>query len=337
MDNPVTRAAASLPDRTAGQVAMFGNRLRKTDRHLRRWARRDGVTCYRVYDCDIPEVPLCIDRYDDALVVAWYAPELAPPGQAPGIWFDAMLAAASDALEVPPARIHARIRAPQKGAEQYVRLAPEPFRRVVDEGGLRFEVDLAAHVDVGLFLDHRPLRHEVRALARDRDVLNLFAYTAAFSVHAAAFGARTTTSVDLNNTYLAMARRNFELNGISDFDQHRLVRADVMAWLREARTERFDIAIVDPPTFSNSKKMAGVFDVQRDHPELLAGVIRLMRQGSVIYFSTNHRRFRPAFESLADFGDAGHRIASCEEISARTVPPDFRDRRIHRAWHLQVK
>jgi 23S rRNA G2069 N7-methylase RlmK/C1962 C5-methylase RlmI len=315
---------------------MLENRLRKNDRHLRRWARREGVGCYRVYDCDIPEIPVCIDRYGEALVLAWFAPELAPPGAGPTAWLDAMVAAAGRALDVPLADIHARIRAPQKGAEQYVRLAPAPALRIVHEGGLAFEVDLAAHVDVGLFLDHRPLRAEVHSLAAGRDVLNLFAYTGAFTVHAAAGGARTTTSVDLNNTYLAMARRNLELNGFRDEQRHRLIRADVMAWLREPTRDSFDIAIVDPPTFSNSKKMAGIFDVQRDHPELLAGVIRLMRPGGRIFFSTNHRRFRPDFDALAAFGDVARRVRHVEEISARTVPPDFRDRRIHRAWSMEL-
>ncbi len=312
---------------------MFANRLRKNDRHLQRWARRESIRCYRVYDCDIPELPLSVDRYEDALVIAWFAPARAP--EAADAWLAAMVTAAADALEVPVGEVYARIRAPQKGASQYTRLAPEPALRVVTEGGLRFEVDLAAYVDVGLFLDHRPLRHEVATLAPGRDLLNLFCYTGAFSVHAAAAGASSTTSVDLNRNYLTIAHKNFELNGIAAASAHRFIRADVMQWLDEPRAERFDIAVVDPPTFSNSKKMDGVFDVQRAHPALLAGVAALMRPGGVIYFSTNHRRFRPAFDEIPPA--QARRLAPPEELSHRSVPPDFRDRKIHRAWRFDVK
>ncbi len=319
---------------------MLGNRLAKTARHLGRWARREGVSCLRLYDCDIPEVPLAVDRYGEALVVAWYAPERPPEGPAaiePEAWLEVMLATISRTLETPRERIHARIRAPQRGDDRYRRLAPAPALAIVDEGGLAFEVDLAGHVDVGLFLDHRPLRAEVRGLSANADVLNLFCYTAAFSVHAAAGGARSTTSVDLNATYLAMARRNLELNGFRDGERHQLIRADVLAWLAETpATPRFDLAVVDPPTFSNSKKMAGVFDVQRDHVPLLDAVLRRMRPGGQVFFSTNHRRFRPDLSALSPRPPRSPPLASVTEISARTVPPDFRDKRIHRAFHLQL-
>jgi 23S rRNA G2069 N7-methylase RlmK/C1962 C5-methylase RlmI len=343
---------------------MLANRLRKNARHLGRWARREGVSCYRLYDCDIPELPLAVDRYGEALVVAWYVPEPSAgagpdgadgagaarpdrltPGSAawlaandPEIWLEAMLAAIGEALDTPRARVHARIRAPQRGADRYSRLAPTPALAIVDEGGLRFEVDLAAHLDVGLFLDHRPLRSEVRGLSRAAHVLNLFAYTGAFSVHAAAGGAATTTSVDLNATYLAMAERNLALNGFADPARHALVRADVLAWLAELPPRpRFDLAVVDPPTFSNSKRMAGVFDIQRDHVGLLDAVLRQMRPGGQVFFSTNHRRFRPDFDALeARRGRSRVRLGDVTEITARTIPVDFRDKRIHRAFHLRV-
>jgi len=318
--------------RTEQQAEMFANRLRKNDRHLSRWARREGVSCFRVYDCDIPELPLAVDRYGDALVIAWYAPRLAPDLGDGSAWLGAMEAAASQALDVPPDQIFSRIRAPQKGAEQYTRIAPEPALRTVVEGGLHFEVDLAAYLDVGLFLDHRPLRTEVGASAKGKDILNLFCYTGAFSVHAAAGGARSTTSVDLNRNYLGMAETNLQLNGFSAGREHTLVRADVTAWLPEQPAGSFDVAIVDPPTFSNSKKMLGVFDVQRDHPRLLSDVFRLMRAGGVVYFSTNNRKFKPDFEAFQRSGLA----LRVEELSTRSVPPDFRDRKIHRAWRFDL-
>ncbi len=317
---------------------MLGNRLAKNARHLGRWARREAVSCLRLYDCDIPEIPLAVDRYGDALVVAWYAPEQPPDGLSPEAWLGVMLDAIARTLETPRDRIFTRIRAPQRGAERYARLAPAPTPAIVEEGGLRFEVDLAGHVDVGLFLDHRPLRAEVRGLSAGTDVLNLFCYTAAFSVHAAAGGARSTTSVDLNATYLAMARRNLELNGFRDARQHPLIRADVLAWLATTpATPAFDLAIVDPPTFSNSKKMAGIFDVQRDHVGLLDAVLRRMRPGGQVFFSTNHRRFRPDFEALPPRPRGSPGLTAVQEISARTVPPDFRDKRIHRAFHLALE
>jgi 23S rRNA G2069 N7-methylase RlmK/C1962 C5-methylase RlmI len=340
LSDAIPQASADPAARVAEQAAMLGNRLRKNARHLGRWARREGVSCYRLYDCDIPEVPLAVDRYGDALVVAWYVPEpeAATTQPDPEAWLEAMLTAIGDVLATPRARIHARIRAPQRGADRYRRLAPAPAPAIVEEGGLRFEVDLAGHLDVGLFLDHRPLRAEVRGLSRAAHVLNLFAYTGAFSVHAAAGGAETTTSVDLNATYLGMAERNLALNGFRDPARHALIRADVLAWLAELPPRpRFDLAVVDPPTFSNSKRMAGVFDVQRDHVGLLDAVLRQMRPGGQVFFSTNHRRFRPDFDALEARGPRARvRLLEVSEITARTIPVDFRDKRIHRAFHLRV-
>lgn len=307
---------------------MLGNRLVKNLRHLAKWARREGITCFRVYDCDIPELPLTVDRYltdDGEHAVAW----LWEGKQArPRDWIAAVCQAIAAALDLPEAHLHLKVRARQEGLSQYEKLENSGQRLRVQEGGLTFLVNLEDYLDTGLFLDHRPLRARVRAEAAGKDVLNLFAYTGAFSVHAAAGGARSTTTVDMSQTYLDWARDNLAANGLTG-DAHRFVRADILQWLETPTDQRWDLAIVDPPTFSNSKKMRASFDVQRDHAPLLLGVIARMRPGGVVYFSTNHRRFKLDEAALAP-------RARLEELSAISVPPDFRDRKIHRSWRLAL-
>ena len=204
----------------------------------------------------------------------------------------------------------------------------ERERFVVHEGGSRFWVNLSDYLDTGLFLDHRVMRGLVRAEASGKDVLNLFAYTGAFTVHAAAGGACGTVTVDMSRTYLDWARDNLALNGLGG-PHHHLVQADALRWLDEAPASRWDLVVCDPPTFSNSKRMEASFDVQRDHVRLLRAVLRVTRPGGVVYFSTNFRRFKPEPEAFE-----GTRVL---EISDRTVPEDFRDKRIHRAWRIEKR
>lgn len=315
-----------MPPAYERQAEMLVNRVRKNARGLRRWARREGVTCYRLYDRDIPEIPLAIDWYDGHLHVAQYA----MPHKAHTLepeWLDAQVAAVAGALAVPPDRVHVKRRERQRGHRQYERLAPPGQRFVVTEGGLRFSVDLDAYLDTGLFLDHRPTRARVRAEAAGRRFLNLFCYTGAFTVYAAAGGARASTSVDLSRTYLDWARDNLALNDLAG-PAHQLVRADVRRFLEQAAADRdlYDLVVLDPPTFSSSKKTDRVLDVQRDHPELIALTLAVTRPGGVVYFSTNARRFR--------LDEAAITGADIEDITAETIPPDFRDCRIHRCWRL---
>ncbi len=302
---------------------MLADRLKKRARHLKKWARRRGVSCYRLYDRDIPEIPLAIDWYEGRLHVAEY---LRRGVERPASWAEAMAAAAAQALGVPSQAVWLKRRVRQRGRAQYDKVAALGQRFTVCEGGLRFLVNLGDYLDTGLFLDHRELRAMVAAEAHGKDVLNLFAYTGAFSVYAAAAGARSTTTVDLSNTYLGWAADNLALNGFPVGDRHRLLRADVLQWLGEAPAGRWDHVVVDPPTFSTSKKMAGTLDVQRDHVGLLQGARRLLRPGGILWFSTNQRTFKPVPEAFAGLRP--------EEISARTVPEDFRNKRIHRAWRL---
>ena len=307
---------------------MLANRLAKNVRHLAKWARREAVTCYRVYDCDIPELPLTVDRYlaeDGAHAVAWLWESKIERSRA---WVRAMCQAIAGTLGVADERLHLKVRARQEGSAQYEKLQASGQRLKVEEGGLTFLVNFEDYLDTGLFLDHRPLRARVRAEAAGKDVLNLFAYTGAFSVHAAQGGARSTTTIDMSQTYLDWARDNFAVNRLLG-DAHHFVRADILQWLDTPTGTRWDLAIVDPPTFSNSKKMRASFDVQRDHVPLLGAVLGRMRPGGVVYFSTNHRRFKLDEEALTP-------LARIEELAAMSVPFDFRDRKIHRAWRLAL-
>jgi len=327
VSEPASEADPAV-ERIADQAEMLGNRLAKNVRHLAKWSRRESVTCYRVYDCDIPELPLTIDRYlteDGEHAVAWLWESKLERSRD---WVRTMCGAIARTLGITDERLHFKVRARQEGTSQYERLHASGRRLKVQEGGLTFLVNLEDYLDTGLFLDHRVLRARVRAEAAGKDVLNLFAYTGAFSVHAAAGGARSTTTVDMSQTYLDWARDNFAANGLLG-DAHHFVRADILQWLEPPTDLRWDLAIVDPPTFSNSKKMRGAFDVQRDHVPLLTAVIARMRPGGVVYFSTNHRRFKLDEAALAP-------VARLEELSALSVPFDFRDRKIHRSWRLSV-
>lgn len=308
-------------DRIHRQGEMLSNRVQKNVRHLRKWVRRTDVSCYRIYDRDIPELPLVIDWYEGRLHVAQF-------GELDEAQLRALLAPALEALEAPASQVYFKARQRQKGTQQYQNRGDTENRFEVGEGGHRFWINLSDYLDTGLFLDHRKTRAMVQAEAEDRRVLNLFCYTGAFSVYAAAGGARDTLGVDLSGTYLDWARANLELNGFSR-DRHRLRRGDVMAVLGELNDEgeRFELAVVDPPTFSNSKSMEGTFDVLRDHEELLRRVADVMVADGLVYFSTNHRHFRWEGDALED-------VFASEEITSKTIPEDFRDRKIHRCFRL---
>jgi 23S rRNA G2069 N7-methylase RlmK/C1962 C5-methylase RlmI len=297
-------------------VEMFANRVRKNARHLGKWARREGVTCWRIYDRDIPEVPVTVDTYEGALVLNDYRIEQGDPG-----WLDAIAAAAREVLEANEVHVkqRERLRQRQEG-HQYVRLGDHGAWRTVSESGHRFRVNLSDYVDTGLFLDHRMTRARVSAEA-GRSVLNLYAYTGAFSVYAGAAG-KQTTSVDLSNTYVEWTRENLALNGL----RGEVIHADVREYVADARRagKRWDVAIVDPPTFSNSKRMAYTWDVQRDHAALLADVRAVTAR--VLWFSTNRKRFQLELPPAPGLTDETH----------TTTPPDFRHKP-HRAWRWQLQ
>ncbi|MBX9402377.1 bifunctional 23S rRNA (guanine(2069)-N(7))-methyltransferase RlmK/23S rRNA (guanine(2445)-N(2))-methyltransferase RlmL [Lysobacter sp. BMK333-48F3] len=314
---------------------MVANRLRKNLRKLKSWREREGVTCYRAYDADLPEYAAAIDVYasDEAQprtylhVQEYAAPATIPEADQRRRWNE-LLAAAREVFAVPREQIALKTRARGKGGSKYGQFDHRGEFLTVREGAARLRVNPFDYLDTGLFLDHRPMRLRIAAEARGRRFLNLFAYTGAATVHAAVGGASETTTVDLSATYLQWCADNLRENGIAG-PQHRLVQADAMQWL-EADRGRYDLIFCDPPTFSNSAR-ADDFDIQREHVRLLRAAAARLADNGVLYFSNNFRRFRFDAEAVAQF-------ARCEEISAATVPPDFaRDARIHRCWRLEPR
>lgn len=307
---------------------MFENRLRKNLRHLRKWAQRENVSCFRVYDADIPEFPLAVDVYEGrSLHVAEYQRAHRLSEEEYQIWAEGCADALSKVFNVHRSAIFFKIRQQQKGSNQYEKADSDGFEMVVQESGLRFLVNLGGYLDTGLFLDHRITRSMVREISKDRRVLNLFAYTGSFSVYAAAGGAKTTTTIDLSNTYLDWAVKNFELNGLMG-SQHHFIRADVKSWLRNSGMGRFDLIVLDPPTFSNSKRMQDVLDTQRDHPEMINACLRLLNPGGVLFFSTNFRKFKLEEDKIRG-------AANIRDISTKTIPPDFRNKKIHYCYFFE--
>lgn len=321
---PVATAEAA---RLSEGAQMFANRLQKNLKQLGKWARREQVECYRLYDADMPEYAVAVDLYKDWVHVQEYAaPRSIDPEKAQARLLD-VLAAIPRALGVAQERVVLKRRERQSGTRQYERQATQGQFLEVAEGGVKLLVNLTDYLDTGLFLDHRPMRMRIQREAAGKCFLNLFCYTATATAHAAKGGARSTTSVDLSKTYLDWARRNLSLNGFSD--KHRLEQGDVMAWLQNAR-DTFDLIFIDPPTFSNSKRMEGVFDIQRDHVELLDLAMARLAPEGVLYFSNNFRRFELDANLAERYG--------VEEISAQTLDPDFaRNGKIHRAWRLTLR
>ena len=328
---PAEIVRADWSERPGAQ--MFANRLRKNLKLLDAWALREQVECFRVYDADMPEYAFAIDLYGREGRHA-YVQEYAPPKtvnqESARERRREALSVLPEVLAVPPQRVHSRMRKPQKGTLQYEKRESVAERHVVRENGLKFWVNFRDYLDTGLFLDHRITRQMLREWARDADFLNLFCYTGSATVYAAAGGARSTTSVDLSNTYLDWAHENLLLNGFGGAE-HELFRADCLEWLENQSVwgPRFDLIFVDPPTFSNSKRMEGVLDVQRDHVGMIRRPLKLLRPGGRLVFSTNYTRFRLDADALAGL--------AIEDITAKTIPRDFeRHADIHRCFVIRA-
>ncbi len=312
---------------------MLANRLQKRMRHLRKWAKRLDISCYRLYERDIPQFPLIVDWYDGEAVVWLYEHEgeEESDGAETAVWHEDALNQIQTALELSPRQIFVKTRARQRGLQQqYERFGQQGHVRLVQEHGLTFEVNLSDYLDTGLFLDHRPTRATVGAEAGGKRVLNLFAYTGSFSVYATAGGAKSTTTVDLSKNYCAWATRNLKHNGIRESDQHRVIAQDCWQYLAMEKRS-YDLIICDPPTFSNSKRMArGSFSVDRDHPELIQACLERLARGGVLIFSTNSRSFKLAESALP------HPFTATE-ITQQTIPEDFRNDKIHRCWRIEKR
>ena len=274
----------------------------------------------------MPDVPLVVDRYEHALHIAEFArPHDRSPAQHAD-WLDLMVRTAANTLEVPRELVFVKHRDRQRGAGQYQRVAERESRFAVHEGGLKFIVNLSDYVDTGLFLDHRLTRQMVREAAAGKRFLNLFGYTGSFSVYAAAGGAATTTTVDKSAAYVDWARENLKLNGFEP-PAHAVVRSDIREFLDRLRpTDAWDLAVVDPPTFSNTKGLEVDWDVQANHAELLARLAAYTAPGGIVFFSTNFRRFKLDEAALGDY--------TVRDITRQTIPEDFRNQRIHKCWRL---
>ncbi|WP_202302589.1 bifunctional 23S rRNA (guanine(2069)-N(7))-methyltransferase RlmK/23S rRNA (guanine(2445)-N(2))-methyltransferase RlmL [Dryocola clanedunensis] len=319
-----------LAENTSGAVSGglaedYANRLRKNIKKLDKWARQEGIECYRVYDADLPDYNVAVDRYGDWVVVQEYAPpKTVDANKARQRLFD-VIAATLSVLSLPSNRLILKTRERQKGKSQYQKMDEKGDFMEVGEYNARLWVNLTDYLDTGLFLDHRIARHMLGKMSKGKDFLNLFAYTGSATVHAGLGGAKTTTTVDMSRTYLEWAERNLRLNGLTGRD-HRLIQADCLGWLAET-DEQFDLIFIDPPTFSNSKRMEESFDVQRDHIDLMTDLKRLLRRGGTIMFSNNKRGFKMDFDGLAKLGLAA------QEITQKTLSQDFaRNRQIHNCW-----
>ncbi|MDR1127910.1 MAG: class I SAM-dependent methyltransferase [Treponema sp.] len=337
--------AAPEPAKTGAQAEMLANRLRKRRRHLGKWARRTGAGLYRLYDRDIPEIPLVLDWYGDAVSGALYERPYEKDGAGERLWLSAMKDAVSAALEIPPDRIILKERRRQRGGAQYGPLGGRGFFRDVREGGLAFRVNLSDYLDTGLFPDRRLLRAKIREEAGGKRVLNLFSYTCSFSVYAAAGGAVSVDSVDLSRAYLDWGKLNFELNGFkggeidprdlgagafarTGLPPFRFIRGDALRFLPEAERAalRWDIIILDPPTFSNSKKMRGFLDIRRDYRELVRGCLGLLAPRGKLFVSVNARSFKLDRDAFPG--------AEITDLTEKLRDEDFRGKRVPACWCL---
>lgn len=295
---------------------MFRNRLTKVFRHISKQARKQAVTCYRIYDHDLPEFPFCIEMYGNWLYVAEYRRNHHMEAEEHEAWLESCRRIIGEIIGTDQSRIVMRTRYRKTDRQdQYEKLDDLRQFITVEEQGLQFRINLTDYLDTGLFLDHRMTRARVREEAAGKKVLNLFCYTGSFSVYAAAGGAAEVHSVDLSKTYLEWAVENMRLNKLFDASRHHFIHADVKQFLDTIPPGFFDLVIMDPPTFSNSKRMKDFLDIQRDHPELTNQALRGMSPGATLYFSTNYTRFEMQADAIPG--------AAIKDITRATTPFDF--------------
>ena len=306
----------------------FANRLGKNIKHLMKWARRNDIEAWRLYDKDIPQFPFALDIYGDQIQLQEYDTGWLMQSEEYEEWLAGVKEAVGFVTGFAPEQIHLKRRERQRGKEQYEKTGTQGEDFVVHENGRKFWVNLDKYLDTGLFLDHRNTRKRVGEMAAGKRFLNLFSYTGSFTVYAATGGAVSSETVDLSNTYLDWARRNFELNGV-DAAQHQIVRADVFQYLQTGieQGKQFDLIVMDPPSFSNSKKMLDILDIQRDQAKLVDGAMKLLAKDGLLFFSNNLRSFEldPALAERYQIKD----------VSKQSVPEDFRNKKIHQCWEIR--
>ncbi len=310
----------------------FANRVKKNLKSLSAWKTKNHISCYRIYDADLPEYAAAIDLYEGeetwVNVQEYEPPKNIDPGKA-NQRLVALLVDLPKVLGIPKENVFLKIRRKQKQSDQYEKLGDQGNFHVIEEHGCRLQVNFNDYLDTGLFLDHRPVRLLIQQQSQGKRFLNLFAYTGSATVHAAVGDALATTTVDMSKTYLEWAKANLVLN--LTVGKHELIQADCLEWLAKESAHpyprQYDLIFLDPPTFSNSKRMTDIFDIQKDHIDLIKQALRLLDKDGILYFSTNFRRFKLDHDALAPF--------TIEEISAQTIPPDFaRNPRIHYCWRI---
>jgi 23S rRNA (guanine2445-N2)-methyltransferase / 23S rRNA (guanine2069-N7)-methyltransferase len=314
----------------AEQDSDFANRLKKNSKGLKSWLKSNQIECYRLYDADIPEYNVAIDVYGDYLVIQEYAPPKTIDSDKATKRLQEVIYWAPKVLEVPTDKVVLKTRAKQKGSNQYQRVDKSKQSITMNEHGALLKINLWDYLDTGLFLDHRKTRQIVAEKAKNKSLLNLFAYTGSVSLQAALHGAGSITTVDMSNTYLNWAQDNFALNKISSH-KYQFVQADCLDWLKK-NTDKSDLIFIDPPTFSNSKRMEDSFDVQRDHIALLADALKSLNRGGEIFFTNNKRNFKMDFEGLEALG------LQAKNMSDLTRDKDFaRNKHIHNSWSVKRK
>ncbi|MDP2099472.1 MAG: bifunctional 23S rRNA (guanine(2069)-N(7))-methyltransferase RlmK/23S rRNA (guanine(2445)-N(2))-methyltransferase RlmL [Methylobacter sp.] len=311
---------------------MFANRLKKNLKKLSNWVKQNRISCYRVYDADLPEYAVAVDIYQGAQTwvnVQEYEPPKSIDQHKADQRLAGLLAEIPRILKVDPEQVFLKIRRKQKSTDQYEKYGDQGRFHIIEEGGCKLLVNFEDYLDTGLFLDHRPIRMMIQQQAKGKHFLNLFAYTGSATVHAAVGGAKSTTTVDMSNTYLNWAKKNLALN-VSE-GNHEFIQADCLDWLEQQAAQPgklYDLIFLDPPTFSNSKRMEAAFDIQTDHVQLINNAVALLAAGGILYFSTNFRRFKIDKAALSEL--------IVEDISAATVPEDFaRNPKIHYCWRIQ--
>ena len=394
-----------MENKTEYQAQLFANRLKKKYKELRKWARKNRITCYRIYNKDIPEIPVSLDLYEflpsfittpievakflteqnekisqndfntekdiksrTFAVLYLYERPYEKQYEQEEIWLNAMQKAAGEVLGIEESHIIKKMRKHQKGANQYEKkdikssdddtyFSDSDFQFVQEQGQI-FKINLSSYLDNGLFFDHRPLRSIIRDTSSKKRVLNLFCYTGSFSVYAAQGNAAYVESVDLSNTYLDWAKQNMQNNGFSDKHKYVFTRSDCMIFLQQKaiaqkkvlsatkqntpipdeikkNAQTYDIIILDPPTFSNSKNTSNVLDINKDWPQLVKDSLNILNPNGVLYFSTNSERLKFNIEQIPQMTIFGYKI-ECEEITAQTIPNDYTSSKPHRCWKITV-
>jgi 23S rRNA (cytosine1962-C5)-methyltransferase len=301
----------------ADKFKMFENRLLKVYKHKSKQAKRLNISCYRIYDHDLPEFPFAIELYSDKIYVAEYRRRHNFSDEEHEEWLQQSFTVISNVLKLPVEATYSRERKrlSHRESEQYEKQNSAQQFFKVEENGLQFLINLTDYLDTGLFLDHRITRQLVRGESANKSVLNLFCYTGSFSVYAASGNAATVTSVDLSKTYLEWAKDNFIINNFKDENKYQFIHADVLQYLKTLAQNSFDLIIIDPPTFSNSKRMKDFFDVQKDHVEIINDALQSLSSNGIIYFSTNYSKFILDEQNL--------NASSIKNITKQTTPFDF--------------